>query len=376
MDMLGKNSLFDAMWDAIKSMNAERCLLSLATFASVFSSYVMADRVQEAIVTFGIMDQYGVPRDIVAFNTLLSAICKDGDTASAVELLRSSKEKIKPDVDTYAILLEGWEKEGNVDCARRTFAEMVSEVGWDPINVPAYHSFLSTLIKGPDGIHEATKFLDVMKDRRCYPGLDFLKVALEECSKKDDARGAAFLWDTMVGEIGFRPDTQMYNKLIALYCRCNGTDIASSLLEEMTYHGSFPDSQTYNLLFRFLMKSRELREASVMFDEMIKNECVPDHANCSSAVRIYIDSGKYNMAIRVWKCMLEHYNDDLEETGNHLVVGLRNLNRVPEAVKYAEDMIDRRIKVKSSSLAKLKQSLLKAGKQLVYDELSRKWKLL
>ncbi|XP_059449659.1 pentatricopeptide repeat-containing protein At1g77360, mitochondrial-like [Corylus avellana] len=374
VDLLGKNSLFDPMWSAIKSMSSEGRLLSLATFASVFSSYVIAGRVREAFLTFEVMDQYGVPRDIVALNSLLSAICRDGEAADAVEFLRVAKEKIRPDVDTYAILLEGWEKEGNADCARQTFAEMVFEIGWDPSNVPAYDSLLSTLIKGPDGPREAMKFLDMMKDNRCYPGLKFFKFALDECSKKDDARGAALVWDAMVGDIGFRPDTQMYNLVIALYCRCKGTDLAKRLLDEMVCYGSFPDSQTYNVVFQYLMKSRRLGEASVMFNEMIKNECVPDHVNCSSAVRIYMDSQEYNMAIKVWKCMIENYGSDLEKTGNLLVAGLHDMNRLPEAVKYAEDMIGRRMKLNSSTLSKLKQSLFKAGKQLVYDELLRKLK--
>lgn len=72
--------------------------------------------------------------------------------------------------------------------------------------------------------------------------------------------------------------------------------------------------------------------------------------------------------------MIENYKSDLEETGNMLVIGLNEINRVPEAVKYAEDMIDRGIKLNSSTLSKLKQSLAKVRKEFVYDELLRKWK--
>ncbi|KAK1301709.1 hypothetical protein QJS10_CPB12g00266 [Acorus calamus] len=46
-----ENLLFDAMWDSVKSMRNER-LLSLATFASVFGSYVSTGRTGEAILTF------------------------------------------------------------------------------------------------------------------------------------------------------------------------------------------------------------------------------------------------------------------------------------------------------------------------------------
>ena len=32
---------------------------------------------------------------------------------------------------------------------------MVIEIGWDPLNVSAYDSFLCTLVRGPDGLLEA-----------------------------------------------------------------------------------------------------------------------------------------------------------------------------------------------------------------------------
>ncbi|XAR71409.1 hypothetical protein NMG60_11028658 [Bertholletia excelsa] len=373
VDMLGKNGLFDAMWDAIKSMKQEG-LLSLATFASVFSSYVTANRVKEAIRTFEVMAQYNVPCDIVALNSLLSAICREGKAIEGKEFLGIAKSKIRPDSDTYAILLEGFEGEGDVGNARKVFSEMVTEIGWDPMNVPAYDSFLTTLLRGPDGIREALKFLERMKDRRCFPGIKFFKIALEECGRTADAKGAGLLWEAMT-KSGFRPDTGMYNSLIALHCHLKETNVAKSLLDDMIRHGAFPDSQTYNVLFHFLIKDRKLREASAVLTEMTKNEFLPSPSNCRSAIRVSIDHGDPCLAIKVWKCMVENYNSDLEETGNLLVLGLRDTDRLPEAVKYAEDMIDRGIKLNSSTLSKLKQSLSQLGKVYVYDELLRKWKL-
>lgn len=374
VDLLGKNCLFDAMWDAIKSMRKER-LLSLATFASVFSSYVIAERVQEAIMTFEVMDQYGCLRDVVALNSLLSAICRDGKTVQAKDFLKLVKDKIRPDADTYAILLEGWENERDVSGARQTFSEMVIEIGWDPKNVPAYDSLLTTLIKGPDGMREAMKFFETMKDRRCFPGMKFFKIALEECVRNGDAKVAEVLWGNMVRKNGGRPDTEMYNSMISLYCYLKDTDLARRMLDEMVYNGVFPDSKTYNVLFQFLIKDRKLKEAQPIFFEMVKNECVPNHVNCSSALRVYVDSGDPYMAIKIWKCMIENHESDLEEPGNQLVVGLRDLNKLPEAVKYAEDMINRGIKLNSSTLSKLRQSLAKAGKGPAYDDLLRKWKI-
>ena len=56
--------------------------------------------------------------------------------------------------------------------------------------------------------------------------------------------------------------------------------------------------------------------------------------------------------------MMDNYGEsDLEEAGNMLVVELRYHHMVPEAVKYAEVMIEKGIKLTSSSLSKLKQML-------------------
>ncbi|KAK7285245.1 hypothetical protein RJT34_20009 [Clitoria ternatea] len=375
VDILGKNRFFDAMWDAIKSMNTKG-LISLATFASVFASYVAAGRVREAIMAFEVMENYGCVRDVVALNSLLSAICRDGRTVDACDYLQVAKKLVRPDHDTYAILMEGWEGEGEngVVGAKETFAEMVIEIGWDPANIPAYDSFLCTLVRGPDGLLEAIKFFDSMRDRKCYPGMRFLKVALDECVKCHDVRTAEFFWEVMTGKTALQPTTEMYNSMIALYCYSNDTETARRMLDDMVYQGAFPDVTTYNLLFQFLIKGRKLREASAVFVEMVKNECVPELANCDAAVRVYLDNGDPIMAMKVWKCLVENYHKDLERTANFLVLGLRDLHRVPEAVKYAEDMIARGIRVSSSTMSRLKQSLVKEKKEFVYEELMRKWK--
>jgi hypothetical protein len=48
---------------AVKFMKRER-LLSLGTFTSIFSRYVITDYVQEAILTFKVMEQYDIPLDL------------------------------------------------------------------------------------------------------------------------------------------------------------------------------------------------------------------------------------------------------------------------------------------------------------------------
>ncbi|XP_051127499.1 pentatricopeptide repeat-containing protein At1g77360, mitochondrial-like [Andrographis paniculata] len=372
VDLLGKNCLFDAMWDTVKSMIKEH-LLSIDTFASIFDNYVIANRVQEAILSFEVMDQYGVRKDSAAMNSLIGAICKVEGPQCAYECFKSLKDKIRADGGTYAILLEGLEREGNLSRARLIFSEMLNEIGWDTSNSPAYDSFLCTLLGGAEGIHEVLRLLDMMRSRGCYPGMKFLKFSIEDCVKKSDARSAKVIWDVMVGTGICQPDTGLYKSMISMYCIAKEFDSAERLFDEMVYNGAFPDSETYSLLFHSLIKNRHLKEATPIFKEMVKNEFVPLQEDCNVAVRAYVNAGDPHMATKVWRCMLQNYSSDLDETGNLLVVRLRDMNRVPEAVKCAEDMIERGIKLSSATLSKLKQSLSKVGKAFAYEQLLRKW---
>ncbi|OMO55548.1 hypothetical protein CCACVL1_27204 [Corchorus capsularis] len=198
--------------------------------------------------------------------------------------------------------------------------------------------------------------------------------SMKKEGKVGDVRGAELIWDAMVGKVGLMPDTQMYNSMIDLYCYKNNSDMAKKMLDEMIYTGAFPDLQSYNVIFHSFIKNRRLKEASVLFNEMVKNECYPSKANCIAAVKLFIDIGDPYVAIKVWKFMIENYDSDLEDSGNILVVGLLDVRMLPEAVKYAGGMIEKGIKVTSATLTRLKQSLGRANKIKVYEELLRKWK--
>ncbi|XP_057965238.1 pentatricopeptide repeat-containing protein At1g77360, mitochondrial-like isoform X2 [Malania oleifera] len=374
VDLLGKNQLFEEMWDAIRSMKQES-VLSVATFVSAFGSYCVAGRFNEAIMTFDVMDRYGIQQDIIAVNSLLSAICRqENQTSKALEFFEKIKGKIPPDGDTFAILLEGWEKEGNVAKAKTTFGEMVVRVGWSPENMSAYDAFLSTLVHGSNA-DEAMKFLKVMKGNNCLPGLKFFSNALDVLIKQNDSTHAVLLWDIMVGS-GLVPNLIMYNAVIGLLCNNNEIDYAYRRLDEMVFHGTFPDSLTYNMIFQCLVKNKKVREAAKFFFEMIKNEWPPTHSNCASAITLLFDGDDPETAIEIWNYMIENRILPLDESANALLIGLCNLGRLTDLRKFADDILDRRINIYESTMAKLKSTFYKEGRNArdTYDSLSRRWK--
>ncbi|PKA49276.1 Pentatricopeptide repeat-containing protein [Apostasia shenzhenica] len=375
VDLLGKNSLFDAMWDAIRSMHSEG-LLSLATFASVFSSFAAARRPTDALAAFDVLESYGVRQDTTALNSLLSALSREGFTDAASDFLRRISLRIPPDADSYAILLEGLENERDSRSAREVFDEMIVRIGWEPMNIPAYDSFLNTLLYHSSGkLDEALRWLHKMKGQNCFPGMKFLRNAINECVKLRDSRAAILLWDSLVGKNGLQPDTRIYNSMISLYCHRNQLDVAFQFLDEMVLHGAFPDSDTYNLMLHYVIKNKNLQELSALFIEMVKNELPPSPANCESTMKLLLDSKEWDMAINLWKIMITNGLAG-EEIANSLIMKFCDYDRLPEACKYAEDVIDRGIKLSSATLSKLKTILYKLGKGYIYESLFSKWKLV
>ncbi|XAR70760.1 hypothetical protein NMG60_11027737 [Bertholletia excelsa] len=375
VDLLGKNGSFEEMWDAIRSMKKEG-VLSMATFVSVFGSYCSAGRVNEAVMTFDVMDKYGVEPNVVAMNSLLSAICHENNqTSKAFEFFERIKTKIAPDADSFAILLEGWEKEGNLMKAKNTFGEMVIRVGWNPQNMSAYDAFLTTLVRGSQA-DEAIKFLQVMKGKNCLPGFKFFSNALDILIKQNDSAHAVLFWDIMVGS-GLVPNLIMYNAIIGLVCDNNDIDNAFRFLDEMVFYGAFPDSLSYNMIFQCLIKNKKVREAGRFFVEIIKNEWTPTPSNCAAAIRMFFDGDDPEMAVEIWEYMLKNCVLPLEESANAFLIGLSNMGRLTELRRFAENMLDRRIVIYESTMEKLKHVFYKEASRSArdaYDHLSRKWK--
>ncbi|XP_074270475.1 uncharacterized protein LOC141594227 [Silene latifolia] len=374
VDLLGKNQLFDKMWGAIRTMKEEG-LLSLATFVSVFGSYCEVKKFDDAMMTFDVMDKYGVEPDVVAMNSLLSAICmQKNQTQMAYNFFDKIKGKIPPDGDTFAILLEGWEKQGNAAKAKTTFGEMVVRVGWDVKNMAAYTAFLNTLLSKSQ-VDEAVKFLHVMKGKGCLPGLTFFSNALDILVKQNDSVHVVPLWDTMVGS-DIMPNLITFNAMIGLFCNNNDIDNAFRFLDDMPTYGVFPDSLTYNTIFECLISNKKGREVASFFREMIKNECLPTPRNCTAAVDMLFDQDDPETGIEIWNYLLENKAPSIDDTANVLLVALCKIGRFTELKRIAYDMLDQRIIIQVDTMEKLQKAFYKEGRSArdVYDNLERRWK--
>lgn len=376
VDILGKAAMFEPMWDAVLSMKQEGSgdLVSVATFASIFSSYCARGNLKEATAAFDAMGRYGLKPDAVALNSLLSAMCRnEGRAQDAQDMFERTKTTVAPDADTFAILLEAWEKEGNAQRAKSTFGEMVIRVGWDAGNVPAYDSFLSTLVLSGQ-FDEAFKFLKVMRSKGCFPGFKFFVNAVDLIVHKGDYANAIAIWNMMVSEANLVPNFSMYNAMIGLCCNVGNMDYALGMLDEMPLNGVFANSVTYNVILEGFIKHRKACEAESFLIEMNKNEQLPTASNCAAAIGLFFKEFNPSAAIDVWNCIMEHHITPAEDSAREIIAGLLNYGRLTEVANRADEMIDMRIDLSQSIIDNMKRAFAKAGRHQQFDHIARRLK--
>ena len=275
---------------------------------------------------------------------------------------------------SYAILLEGWEKEGNVGEATTTFGAMVVRIGWSSTNVCAYDAFLRTLLRDSQ-VEDALKFLRVMNGKGCLPSLKFFSDAIDILGKRNDIRQAVLMWEAMVGN-GLLPNLAMYNAMIALHCDNVDYDGAYRLLDEMVFNGAFPDSFTYNVIFSCLVKNEKVRDASKFFVEMVKNEFPPSSSSCAAAIKMFFRGEEPEIELQVWNFMADNGVKPHDTAANALLLGLNRLGRLTKLRRTLEDMLDKRIDIYESTMETLKNAYYKEGRRGrdKYESLSRRWK--
>lgn len=88
------------------------------------------------------MHASGIEPDVVTYNTIARAYTKNGETKRGEELVLEMQKRLRPNEHTWAIILAGYCKEGNMNDALRCVTEM-KVVGIRP-NIVVFN----TLVKG------------------------------------------------------------------------------------------------------------------------------------------------------------------------------------------------------------------------------------
>ncbi|PIN24570.1 hypothetical protein CDL12_02686 [Handroanthus impetiginosus] len=406
IESLAKIRQYEIMWNLVHGMRSKG-MLNIETFCIIMRKYARAQKVNEAVYAFNIMKKYDVPPNLSAFNGLLSALCKSKNVRKAQEIFDSMKHQFFPDSKTYSILLEGWGRAPNLPKAREIFKEMVDS-GCNP-DIVTYSIMVDILCKA-GRTDEAVEVIKEMEVTGCQPTSFIYSVLIHTYGienriedaidtflqmerngvKLDVAVYNAVLIHTygienriedaidtflQMERNGVKLDVAVYNALISAFCKVNKFQNAYKVVDEMDKKGVRPNSRTCNILINGLIGHGETDEAFKVFRKMSK-VCEPDADTYTMMIKMFCERDELETALKVWKYMERKQFAPSMHTFSALINGLCEKADVSRACVLMEEMMERGIRPGRHTFGKLRQLLLKEGREDVLEFLQEKMNLL
>lgn len=370
IESLAKIRQYQIMWDLVNAMRGKN-MLNIETFCIIMRKYSRAQKVEEAVYTFNVMRKYDVPPNLAAFNGLLSALCKSKNVRKAQEIFDSTKHQFTPDSKTYSILIEGWGRAPNLPKAREIYQEMV-EAGCEP-DIVTYGIMVDILCKA-GRVDEAVNIVKEMEYSGCRPTSFIYSVLVHTYGIENRIEDAVDIFLEMERS-GVEADVAAYNALISAFCKVSKFDNAYRVLDEMDEKKVSPNSRTCNIIMNSLIGCGETDKAFKVFRRMIK-VCEPDADTYTVIIKMFCEKDELNMALKVWEYMKKKQFVPSMHTFSALINGLCDKADTSRACTLMEEMIERGIRPGRVTFGKLRQLLLKEGRQDVLEFLHQKMNLL
>jgi pentatricopeptide repeat protein len=367
---LAKIRQYQLMWDVVAIMRREG-VANIETFGIIMRKYARAQKVDEAVYTFNVMEKYGVAPNLAAFNSLLGALCKSKNVRKAQEIFDKMSGQFAADAKTYSILLQGWGRAPNLPKMREVYSEML-DAGCQP-DIVTYGIMVDALCK-TRCIEEAVRVVQDMSSRGCQPTTFIYSVLVHTYGVEMKIEDAVATFLDMEKD-GIVSDVVVYNALVTAFCKVKKFENAFRVMDDMEGHGIIPNSRTWNIILNNLTSLGKDDEAYRVFRSMIKR-CQPDSDTYTMMIKMFCGNDKIEMSLKVWKYMRMKQFMPSMHTFSALINGLCDKGEVSQACVILEDMIEKGIRPPGSTFGKLRQLLLKEGRKDVLEFLVEKMKIL
>ncbi|KAL2339741.1 hypothetical protein Fmac_007681 [Flemingia macrophylla] len=370
IESLARIRQYQIMWDLVNVMR-KKGMLNVETFCIMMRKYARANKVDEAVYAFNVMDKYGVVPNLAAFNGLLSALCKSNNVRKAQEIFDAMNGRFVPDSKTYSILLEGWGKAPNLPRAREVFREMVG-AGCDP-DVVTYGIMVDVLCKA-GRVDEAVEVVKEMEAGNCRPTSFIYSVLVHTYGVEHRIEDAIDTFLEMARQ-GIKADVVVYNALIGAFCKVNRFKNVYRVLQEMECNGVAPNSRTCNVIISSMIGQGQTDRAFRVFRRMIK-VCEPDADTYTMMIKMFCEKKELEMALKIWKYMKKKQFVPSMHTFSALIKGLCEKGDAAKACVVLEEMMEKGIRPSRVTFGRLRQLLLKEGREDVLKFLHEKMNLL
>lgn len=213
--------------------------------------------------------------DVVAYNTVLDALCRANEFGLAIRLLKKmAKNGCVPDVVTYNILIHRSCKAKNLEMALKVY-RLMKEQGSVAPNEATYSPLIISLCN-VGILWYAHELLDKMRESGFSAGIavynSFVKYF---CKNRQMERALVFLGE--MKESGCEPNRETYHLLIRRLLLENKLEKAWVLWKEMRLGGYNADVDTYVFLIKAFCCRGEFQNACDLLEEMVREGVAPQN---------------------------------------------------------------------------------------------------
>nr|UPT48574.1 pentatricopeptide repeat protein AaPPR335 [Agave angustifolia]UPT49071.1 pentatricopeptide repeat protein AaPPR1534 [Agave angustifolia]UPT49074.1 pentatricopeptide repeat protein AaPPR1539 [Agave angustifolia]UPT49312.1 pentatricopeptide repeat protein AaPPR209 [Agave angustifolia] len=229
--------------------------------------------IDEALYFFDGVDWGKNGPDLISFNTVLSASCKQGNSPMIWRVLdRMDSEGVKPSVVTMTCLMQYFGEAGKYMECIKLFNYMIRH-GYCPTSV-TYNILLNNLCK-KGFLSDAKRLFNEFKGIETFPDTTSYNILIHAYIKNGDFLLVQCLLFDMYSR-GLVPDAITYGYLNYGLGKEKGIDAALDLEEQMVEDGVRPSVSYYNPILAALFRKDRLWDAFLILVKMEIDEVESD----------------------------------------------------------------------------------------------------
>ncbi|KAL9334621.1 hypothetical protein Peur_071802 [Populus x canadensis] len=300
------DSVFRLYEELKEKMGGEVVGNGVVVYGGLMKGYFVRGMKKEAMECYGefLRENLRGKWSAVANNSVLDALCKNGEFDEALKLFESMLREHNPpkslvvDLGSFNVMVDGYCLEGR------------------------YKDAIEVLLK--------------MGDYRCNPDtLSFNNLIDQLCSN-----GMLVEAETVYGEMdgkGVKPDEYTYVLLMDTCIKENRIDDGAAYFRKMVESGSRPNLAVYNRLVDELVKVGKIDEAKSFYDMMVKKLKMDDESY-KFMMKTMSDVGKLDEVLKMAEGIIDDEEAEFSEELQEFVKGeLRKDGREEELTKLLEE---------------------------------------
>lgn len=231
-------------------------------FHMMIYMYKKAGSYDKARKLFSMMAERGIQQSTVTFNSLMSFETNYKEVSKIYDQMQ--RAGLRPDVVSYALLINAYGKARREEEALAVFEEML-DAGVRPTH-KAYNILLDAFaISGM--VEQARTVFKCMRRDRCTPDICSYTTMLSAYVNASDMEGAEKFFRRLKQD-GFKPNVVTYGTLIKGYAKVNNLEKMMEIYEHMRGSGIKANQTIFTTIMDAYGKNRDFDSAVVWYKEL------------------------------------------------------------------------------------------------------------